>query len=117
MLQKDLQLNFWSSWGWNTLHDFCPEFPLIYSLDKSTLVAESQSQSADLSLWWSQTFLTSDYDSLQSEDIKYVYFKPILEHIVFICHAISSNKAHASAGVCAVIGRTLKSSILWSSVV
>ncbi len=35
--------------GWKTLHDFCPYFPPIYYLEKLTLVAESQSQSADLS--------------------------------------------------------------------
>ncbi len=39
-------------------------------------------------------------DSIQSEDIKHVwYFQPILEHIVFICHAFPSNKAHVSAWV------------------
>ncbi len=31
--------------GWNTLHDFCPDFPPIYIQEKSTIVAKSQSQS------------------------------------------------------------------------
>ncbi len=34
---------------WNTLHNFCPDFSPIYSLEKVTLVAESQRQSVDLS--------------------------------------------------------------------
>ncbi len=33
------------SYGWNTLHDLCSDFPQIYSL----LVGKDQSQSADLS--------------------------------------------------------------------
>jgi len=42
--------------------------------------------------------LASDYDSIHSEDIKHVwYFEPILEHVVSICHASSSNKVHVSA--------------------
>ncbi len=36
------------SYGWNTLHDFCPDFPQIYSLELM-LVGKDQSQSADLS--------------------------------------------------------------------
>ncbi len=45
-------------------------------------------------------FLASDFDSIQSEDIKHVwYFQPILEHM-FICHASPSNKAHISLWVC-----------------
>ncbi len=39
----------YSSKAWNTLHDFCLDFPPIYSLEMLMLVAESQSQSADLS--------------------------------------------------------------------
>ncbi len=35
--------------GWNTLHDLCPDCPMIYSVEKLILVAESQRQSADLS--------------------------------------------------------------------
>ncbi len=92
-LAKGCVVKYCVSKAWNTLHDFCPDFLLIYSLEKMTLVAESQSQSADLSwhrfhrkshsVWWSQThFLASDFDSIQSEDIKYVwYFQPILENI------------------------------------
>lgn len=34
--------------GWNILQDFCPNFPLIYSLQKWMLVAEIQNQSPDL---------------------------------------------------------------------
>ncbi len=37
------------TYGWNTLHDFCPDFPQIYSLEKLMLVAKDQSQSVDLS--------------------------------------------------------------------
>ncbi len=72
-----------------------PWFPLIYSLERLTLVAESQSQSADLSwqillkktcIVYNQRlrFLASDYDSIHLEDIKHVwYFKLILEHTLF----------------------------------
>ncbi len=38
-----------SAKAWNTLRDFCPDFPRFYSLNKLTLVEESQSQSADYS--------------------------------------------------------------------
>ncbi len=39
-------------------------------------------------------FLASDFDYIQSEDIKHIYFQPILEQHVFICHASPSNKVH-----------------------
>lgn len=40
-------------------------------------------------------------DFIQSEDVKHVWhFKPILEHIVFVCHAPPSNEAHVSAWAC-----------------
>ncbi len=37
------------SYGLNTLHDVCPDFSPIYSLEKLMLVDKDQSQSADLS--------------------------------------------------------------------
>lgn len=54
--------------GWNTLHNFCPDFSPICSLEKLILVVKSHSQSADFavrfdwfhrrymhSVWWAQT--------------------------------------------------------------
>lgn len=32
--------------GWNTLHDFCTDFCLVYSIEESTLVGESESEFA-----------------------------------------------------------------------
>ncbi len=43
------------SYGWNTLQDFCPDFPQIYSLEKLMLVNQNQSQSADADLSWQNT--------------------------------------------------------------
>ncbi len=67
--------------------------PWFYRLNKLTLVEESQSQSGDHS-WQSPQIisscitvtdsdsLASYFDSMQSEDIKHVwYFQPILEHM------------------------------------
>lgn len=43
-------------------------------------------------------FLTSDYESVESEDIKHVLlFELILKHTVFICHPTLCNEAHISA--------------------
>ncbi len=61
--------------GWN-VYDFCSNFLLQFTV----AIAESQSQSADLN-WQKITqcmmvtdsdFLASDYDFIQSEDIKHV---------------------------------------------
>ncbi len=83
--------------------------PWFYSLNKLTLVEESQSPSADRFHRKSRSvlchrlrLLDSDFDSIQSEDIKHVwYFQSILEHmwLGFICHVSPSNKAHVSAWV------------------
>ncbi len=44
-------------------------------------------------------FLAADFESIQSEDIKHVwYFQSILEHI-FISHVSPSNNVHVSAWV------------------
>lgn len=78
--------NAFSTKGWNKLHDFAQ----IFSLDKVTLVAESWSQSAELSwqiLTKSQRMMVTDFfsfkvwfHSIQSEDIEHVwYFKPKLD--------------------------------------
>ncbi len=37
------------SYGWRTQHDFYPDFPQIYNLQKLMLDAKDQSQSVDLS--------------------------------------------------------------------
>uniref|UniRef100_A0A673IRG8 Palmitoyltransferase n=1 Tax=Sinocyclocheilus rhinocerous TaxID=307959 RepID=A0A673IRG8_9TELE len=42
-VQTFIQINLTSK-TCNTLHDFCPDFPPIYSLEKLSLVAKSQSQ-------------------------------------------------------------------------
>ncbi len=44
-------------------------------------------------------FFASDFDSIQSEDIKHVwYFQPILEHVfLFVMRLLASNKVHVSA--------------------
>ncbi len=75
--------------------------PWFSSLNKLRLVEESQSQSVDYS-WQSPQIiswcimvmdsgvLASDFDSIQSEEIKHVwYFQPILEHICFHLSCVS----------------------------
>lgn len=65
------------------------------------LDAESQHESAD---FWKIAqcmmgidFLALDYDSIQSENLKHVwYIELILEH-VFISHVCTCNEVHASA--------------------
>ncbi len=61
-------------------------------------------------------FLASDYDSLQSEDIKNVwYFQPILEHIVFIWQESPTKRTFLHEFV--VIGTTLESDMILSHLV
>lgn len=75
-------------------------FALIYSLDESTLVAESRSQSADFlaaevdSLWLDTDFFSFRFSFHPSEDITHIwYFELILEHVVFIFHASPRNES------------------------
>jgi len=49
-------------------------------------------------------FKTSNYDSVQSEVLCFVclvfmYFELIVEYIVTICHASTSNKVHVSVRI------------------
>ncbi len=70
------------------------------------------------SVWWSQTPILY---SIQSEDIKHVwYFEPILEHIficqiLFICCLLATKRPFLLEFV--EIGTTLKSGNVWSSFV
>ncbi len=83
--------------GCYTLHDFCSNFPPIYSLEVLTLVGQRVSLQILTDFIEncivydghrhrpSQTFFPSDFDWTQLNDIKHVwYFDLILEHIVFI---------------------------------
>ncbi len=70
----------------------CPRFP---SLDKSTLCIRVDAfNRKSHNLWSVQIFLSSDYDSIYSEDVKHVwYFETHSEHMICFCHASHSNKA------------------------
>ncbi len=87
--------------GWNPLHNVCPDFSL------HLLSGEVENSCQNLEpvdglwadrfhqkshRWWAQIliFLASDYKSVQSEEIKHIwYFEDILgskQDIVYICH-------------------------------
>ncbi len=61
-------------------------------------------------------FLASDFDSIQSEDIKDVwYFQPILEHMFsFVMRLLATRFTFLRELV--VIGTALKSGSVWPSV-
>ncbi len=62
-------------------------------------------------------FLASDFDSIQSEDIKHVwYFQPILEHILFsfVMRLLATRRTFLREFV--VIGTILKSGSVWCPV-
>ncbi len=90
----------------NTFHNvFIFIFAPIYSLGESLVAKSLQNwQKIQLhSLWWAQIpiFVASEYDSIQSEEIKRYILRQI-EHVVFICNASLSNEANVSPWVCCI---------------
>ncbi len=75
-------------------------------------------QKKSRSVLWSQSpiFLASDFDSIQSEDIKHVwYFQPILENMFsFVMRLLATRRMFLHEFV--VIGTSLQSGSVWSSV-